>query len=568
MAHPARQWTLRRRFTRLLLFAALIPALLFSAVMLWQQYRASRTSLGERVGLSASLTSTSIDDFMRSRLAGLTLLASTRDAPLADWSPDLDRLRQAYPGLTSALVVDATGHVVAASPAPPPGVLGTPASRVDDRDYFTVPARTRKPHVSDAFRGRVVGNTPLVAISAPIVRNDELVGVLEASINVESFARQRGEAFRMNGYEMLLLDRGNHVIHATGGLPYGFMDAVSDPRLTIEADAPSNTARTRFEHDMLDGSAGYVARARMSSGWTLVLVAPVRNLLLSVGRNTLVLLALLMLVSLGVLAATWLQLRDLAQGTGHLLDTLRKFALGDPLDTGEQAPMPRELQPVASAIRDMSGRLNTAYGELSNALITQRDLAASLQRVVDDRDQEIADRTAELRNAVDELEKLASIDALTGALNVRGFRRDIGALVEDPECEDMSVGALIIDIDHFKAYNDRYGHPAGDTALRRVVGAMQSCMRGASDTLARVGGEEFAILLRDADIALAIEVAQRICDTVRDARIPHADGIDGVITISIGIAAQPSPELMDHLLSQADEALYRAKRAGRGRISR
>ena len=559
---------MRRRFTRLLLFAALIPALLFSAVMLWQQYRSSRSALGERVGLSASLTSSSIDDFMRSRLAGLTLLANTRDAPLAEWAGDLDRLRDAYPGLTSAMVIDASGHVVAASPAPPPGVLGTPAGLVNDRDYFNVPARTLEPHISDAFRGRVVGTSPLVAISAPIIRNDALVGVLEASIHVESFARQRGEAFRVNGYEMLLLDRQDHVIHATGGLPYAFLDAVSDPRLTIPADAPLNVAQTRFENGMIDGSAGYVAGTRMGSGWTLVLVAPQRNLLLSIGRSTLVLLALLVLVSLGVLAATWLQLRDLAQGTGHLLDTLRKFALGDPLEDSGRGAMPRELQPIASAISDMSSRLNTAYGELSNALITQRDLAASLQRVVGERDQEIADRTAELRNAVEELEKLASIDALTGALNVRGFRRDIGALVEDPESEDMEIGALIIDIDHFKAYNDRYGHPAGDTALRRVVGAMQSCMRGSTDTLARVGGEEFAIVLRDADIDLTSEVAQRICDTVRGARIPHADGVGGVITVSIGIAAQPSPELMDHLLSQADEALYRAKREGRGRVSR
>ena len=540
--------------------------MLFSGVMLWQQYQSDHRSLGEGTGLSASLTSSSIDDFVHSRLAGVSLLAHTHDPGAEGWPAELERLLDAYPGLTSALVTDGDGHVIAHAPARITLATDDGVPSVADRDYFRNSRHHRRPYVSNAFRGRTLGEDPLVAVSAPIVRDGDFHGVVEASIHVRTFADQRGDAFRSRGYEMLLLDRRNRVIHATEGLPYRFLDTVTDSRLTLLEAAPLHLARTGFEPDMLGDGGAFVSRARMRSGWTLVLLAPDRRLLETIGRNTLALLALLILISLGVLAATWAQLKALAVGSGRLLDALRNFAVGAPVDPDSTRRMPMELLPIAKAVGDLSDRLSSAYGELSAALDEQRRLADSLQKVVVERDQEIADRTADLRQAVEELERIASIDALTGALNVRGFRRAVNALVETPEHDDTSIGALIVDVDHFKAYNDRYGHPAGDTVLKRVVGIMLSLLRGPADVLARVGGEEFAILLYDADERVATEVAQRLRSTVRNAGIPHADGVDGVVTISVGIAVQPSPQFMDRLLSQADEALYRAKRNGRDRI--
>ncbi|QDH69203.1 sensor domain-containing diguanylate cyclase [Marilutibacter alkalisoli] len=565
MARPERPWTLRRRFARLLLFAAAVPAVLFSAVLIWQQYQAERDSLGDRLGLSAGLTSSSIDDYVHSRLASLIVLAQTRDVASDAWPDDLARLLDASPGLLSALVTDHEGRVLAHAMTGPD--TGASPSNVSDREYFAAPARTLQPYVSNAFRGRALGTDPLVAISAPIVRDGRFMGVIEASIHVETFASRRSQAFHARGYEMLLLDRRNQVIHTTPGLSYEFLQVVSDPRLTLSEPAPLNTARSRFKHDIMNGGGAFVARARMESGWVLVLLAPDRPLLETIGRSTLALIALLIVTSLGVIAAVWIQLRDLAAGTGRLLDTLRNFAVGTPLDADSARGMPMELRPIAGAIGELSDRLNHAYGELNDALQAQRELATSLQRVVEERDQEIAARTADLRNAVDELERIASIDALTGALNVRGFRREIGELVEDPAHAETEIGALIIDIDHFKTYNDRYGHPAGDTVLKRVAGIMHGLLRVPGDTLARVGGEEFVVLLRDTSATITREVAERFRDAVRDACIPHEDGLGGRVTISIGIASQPSPEFMDRLLSRADEALYRAKRGGRDRVS-
>lgn len=565
MVSTGQSWSLRRRFTQLLLFAALVPAMLFSGVLLWQQYRAEHVSLGERTGLSASLTASSIDDFVHSRLAGVALLAQARAPGDAGWTDDLERLLDAYPGLISAVVTDADGRITAYAPTRAVATPDDDLPSVADRDYFRNPERHLRPYVSNAFRGRALGDDPLVAVSAPIVGADGFGGIVEASIHVETFVNQRGEAFRSRGYEMLLLDRRNRVIHATEGVPHGFLDTVTDSRLTLSGDVPLHMAQTRFEHGILGDGNAFVSRSRMRSGWTLVLLAPDRRLMETIGRSTIALLALLILIILGVLAATWAQLRGLAKGTGRLLDALRNFAVGAPVDPETTRRMPMELRPVATAVGDLSERLSQAYGELNAVLDEQRRLAGSLQKVVEERDQEIAERTADLRSAVEELERIASIDALTGALNVRGFRRAVNELVEQPEYDDTPMGALIVDVDYFKAYNDRYGHPAGDTVLKRVVGVMLSLLRGPGDVLARVGGEEFAVLLRDANEEVAIEVAQRLCATVRDTAIPHADGIDGVVTISVGVAIQPSPQFMDRLLSQADEALYRAKRNGRDR---
>ncbi|MCF7223364.1 sensor domain-containing diguanylate cyclase [Marilutibacter chinensis] len=566
MVSPGQSWSLRRRFTQLLLFAALVPALLFSGVMLWQQYQSEHRSLGEQTGLSASLTASSIDDFIHSRLAGMAMLAQNRGNGSDDWSADLDSLLAAYPGLISALVTDRDGRIIAHAPSTVVMQRDDAPRSVADREYFRNPERHLRPYVSNAFQGRALGEDPLVAISAPIIRNGDFNGIVEASIHVETFVDQRGDVFRSRGYEMLLLDRRGRIIHATEGLPYRFLDIVDDPRLTLQGEVPLHLARTSFERRILGDGNAFVSRSRMRSGWTLVLLAPDRQLLETISRNTLVLVALLILISLGVLAATWAQLRALASGTGRLLDALRNFAVGAPVDRDGTDRMPMELQPVADAVSELSDRLSRAYGELNASLDEQRRLAASLQTVIEERDDEIAARTADLRQAVEELERVASIDALTGALNVRGFRRAVNALVEEPEYDDTSIAALIVDVDHFKAYNDRYGHPAGDTVLKRVVGIMTSLLRGPGDVLARVGGEEFAILLCDADEGIATEVAQRLSSNVRNTGIPHADGIHGVVTISIGVAVQPSPQFMDRLLSQADEALYRAKRNGRDRV--
>lgn len=307
----------------------------------------------------------------------------------------------------------------------------------------------------------------------------------------------------------------------------------------------------------------------MRTGWTLVLALREHALLQGVAARAWILLGMLGLVTLGVLAASWWQMRQLGRGMRGLLRALRDLALDARPSESRVADMPVELEPVAAAIDDLSGRFNRAYGELQSSLETESQLAESLQAVVDTREQEIAERTEELRRAVAELDRLSCTDPLTGALNVRGLE-DWESSWLRARADDEVLGLLAMDIDHFKAFNDCHAHPAGDAALKRVVGAARGALRGPDDEIARVGGEEFVIMLPGADAARTREVGERVRAAVHEAGIPHGQAPGGVLTVSLGMAVAAEGDDDDGdvrgALARADQALYRAKHAGRDRV--
>jgi diguanylate cyclase (GGDEF)-like protein len=157
----------------------------------------------------------------------------------------------------------------------------------------------------------------------------------------------------------------------------------------------------------------------------------------------------------------------------------------------------------------------------------------------------------------------ASTDALTGLPNRRYFD-EFCALLGRRRRADDAVGILMIDIDRFKALNDRHGHATGDEVLRAVGGAIAHAVRD-DDVPARYGGEEFAVLLRNPTPLKAVEVGERVRDAVRRLDL-RPFGVAGV-SVSVGVAvAETSDEPIDDLLDRADRALYRAKRTGRDRV--
>ena len=167
------------------------------------------------------------------------------------------------------------------------------------------------------------------------------------------------------------------------------------------------------------------------------------------------------------------------------------------------------------------------------------------------------------------LARLAQQDSLTGASNRRVFDEHLGRLWLQAQRDHKTMAILLIDIDHFKAYNDRYGHLAGDQALRLVAQSLQSFARRPLDLLARYGGEEFGALLYDVDAAQAQEIAERICRAVRELKIEHLDSRTfTALTISVGIALiEPTRERSARgALQLADQALYGAKKNGRNRV--
>lgn len=166
----------------------------------------------------------------------------------------------------------------------------------------------------------------------------------------------------------------------------------------------------------------------------------------------------------------------------------------------------------------------------------------------------------------DELEQLARRDPLTGLANRRLFDEACAREWERARRQRSEVAVLMIDVDHFKAYNDHHGHPAGDRSLSRVAEAIASAAHRPTDVVARYGGEEFVVLLPDTGGAGAAELARRIIDGVDALGLPHqASPVAPHVTVSVGVSSARvlGHEGLEALLSRADQALYRAKLAGR-----
>ncbi len=170
----------------------------------------------------------------------------------------------------------------------------------------------------------------------------------------------------------------------------------------------------------------------------------------------------------------------------------------------------------------------------------------------------------------DLLESLAFIDGLTRIGNRRRFDEVLDCEWRRAARNLTSLSLILIDIDHFKHYNDHYGHGAGDECLRKVAGAISTCLLRPADIAARYGGEEFGVVLPETEFEGACAIAERIRSHVESLHIQHAPSAEAPrITVSVGCATWMPPYSLDLpvLLETVDQLLYQAKQAGRNRVS-
>ena len=174
----------------------------------------------------------------------------------------------------------------------------------------------------------------------------------------------------------------------------------------------------------------------------------------------------------------------------------------------------------------------------------------------------------ELKHYRDSLKTLSNVDGLTGVANRRRFDEVLQTVWHRARLSQSPVSLLMMDIDYFKAYNDNYGHLAGDACLRKLAGALTEIGRRSSDFFARFGGEEFVLLLPETDIESAVLAAMRTQEKIRILHIPHAySDVAEHITLSIGISTIVPSDVNSEfdLIKQADRHLYEAKNNGRNR---
>jgi two-component system chemotaxis family response regulator WspR len=198
-------------------------------------------------------------------------------------------------------------------------------------------------------------------------------------------------------------------------------------------------------------------------------------------------------------------------------------------------------------------------------IIKQKQAEEQLKRL----NEELINVNKELTLANKKLEQLANFDALTGVANRRSFMKIYEDEWKRAERNKLCLSLIMIDVDFFKAYNDNYGHQAGDECLQKIATLLKSELSRPGDFLARYGGEEFVVILPGIPLEGTAAVAEKLRKTVEVAHIPHViSTISEYVTISLGTATTtPSNKKKpSSLIAAADETLYKAKRSGRNRV--
>lgn len=208
------------------------------------------------------------------------------------------------------------------------------------------------------------------------------------------------------------------------------------------------------------------------------------------------------------------------------------------------------------AFRGQRDMLETVAGQVAG-MLHAANLLEELQRA-----------NAQLQQAYRELESASQRDVLTGVANRRRFDQWLNEATHAAAQSGRPLALLLIDVDNFKAYNDGYGHVAGDACLRLIASVLAAVVEDTPARLARYGGEEFALVFPDADMTQATALAERLRLAVAARALEHRHAASGHVTVSIGVAtAAPCQTVMTGLLvERADTALYEAKRSGRNQV--
>ena len=267
------------------------------------------------------------------------------------------------------------------------------------------------------------------------------------------------------------------------------------------------------------------------------------------------------------------------------LDNIRKFSYNVALVEVTLPDMvgTEVLKKLKLVKPDIEGIIFTAHPSLESALEVMNEAGAYIRKPMYDyilKPNDIPELLVAINAAVERQEerkekeqqlehykRLSTLDSLTELYNHRYFKQSLSQEIDRATRYDIPVSLLMIDIDKFKDYNDTYGHPNGDAALVELARILNETKRSV-DIAARIGGEEFVLILPETTKESAFHLAERIRSTVEAIPIPTLDNKgESRLTISIGIAEFPTDAAReDELMLKADDALYEAKRSGRNKI--
>ncbi|MDX1515184.1 MAG: diguanylate cyclase [Woeseiaceae bacterium] len=556
-----------------------VPVIALGAFLAERSAHERVERIAERMEERARAVSFSIDQFIDKHLSGVASAASAisryerfDSEQMTLW---LLLYHRVYSDFLTMLKADASGNIVTATSNMTGFLAAVPdleAHNVSDRPYFLEPMRTGQPFVSQVFQGRNLGSDPIVAISAPLRNADNrIVGIIEGSLNLKAFEHMQGQWATLDGAELILTDHADRVIFASASTGYDVLESVADrPLLAASAAAVPGSTFSFVRPAGYDGVRYLGVSVPTGNGWTAHIQVPLDGIYAQIAadyRSAVVLGIAMLLVAFGLAYAILRRITASIADMNTAIDDMDLDADTDSIRTPWSTFA--EFRPLFRHLRDRCTDLRKSYRRLNGSIAAGEKLRSALTQVIARKEVEIAERTSDLEEANERLSDLSNRDALTDIPNRRhfeSFRKTVWATCEN---NGSSVAIVLLDIDHFKTFNDRLGHQAGDECLSRVARALSESATRPLDLVARIGGEEFVAVLGETSLQNALIVAGRMRKVVERLAIPHPRADDAVVTLSCGVAAaEPAGACApSDVMQAADEALYHAKAAGRNRVA-
>ncbi|MFL9881003.1 GGDEF domain-containing protein [Herbaspirillum rhizosphaerae] len=540
------KWTLKTKVIMVVVAAVLVTTAVIVSVSLYIMKRDIKALIGDQQYTTVRMIATALDESFHTRRIALRALSQGLPAPAYQDHQLLQTYLASHTSLTDMFfnfsVFAANGELIA-------NFIDKSAVgkfNVADREYMRRTLSQKKGVISEPLRSQI-SQRAIVLMTEPVFDDrGEVVMVFVASIDLQqaNFLGQfTNTKVGKNGFIFVLtskgiivdhVDKGRILQHANsfGGNSGGTDRALSGFEGSMEAVSRNNQpALFSFKRmqttDWIIGSIYLRDEAFM----------PIRDMQKK---------ALLVSLSLALVAGwlAWLIMSVLIDPLHRLHGHIQKIRAAK---TYDEVPL--------SYREDEIGDLGSAF----NSLMRERK----------DAEIELDHARVNLESMNKALERLALEDDLTGLANRRQFDLSLEEEFSRAMRNGDSLGLVMVDVDHFKQYNDIYGHLAGDQCLRKVGRVIKGQQTRPGDLMARYGGEEVAILLPGADEAGAMAVAERIRISVRQLGLLHEGNEAGIVTISAGVSALVpirDVDAADKLMRAADKALYLAKSEGRDRV--
>jgi diguanylate cyclase (GGDEF)-like protein len=534
-----------RRFFRLdtvrsrILAFALVVTLIPSGFTAWVSYTQNRRALEEKISqelLSASSqTAREMDVWLKERLYDLRVFASSYEvsenlsgkqgrAPRTRLSDYLNSVRERFSDYEELVVVDAAGRMVASS-ASDPRTIRLPRGWQSELS------------ATNAVVGQAAWDASLdkaiLLVAVPVQRADgRTVGALAARLNLRGAEQSLRTFVPGTGGRIYLVGITGNVIVSSIASSADLMQTNVGPVLFQRLSKNEGKVSTYESVSGLDvlGSLKQVPRV----GWAVLAEIPTDVAYHQVRQFR--------DMTLGIVAGLLLAVTAIAYYLALII----------------VRPLERLTKGAAEVAEgDLAVDLPTAKGEVGDLTYVFNHMVGRLR----ESRQQLDAVNETLRERNEELERLSASDSLTGLSNRRVLTQRLSEELLRSQRQKHSFTVVMLDVDHFKKYNDAHGHPAGDEVLKRVANILRTSTR-AGDCTARYGGEEFAVLLSGKGADAALQLAERIRE-----RVQEEEFLAGGITISAGIAEFPDHgHTAEAVISSADEALYQAKREGRNRV--